>query len=247
MLKMVISITYFSGQPNSEIQARNDKTIPVYSIEEIELIREASRIGRLALDAGHWAAKVGVKTDYIDEVVHKVIIENDAYPSPLNYYNFPKSVCTSVNEVICHGIPDMRPLQDGDILNIDVSVYKGGVHSDLNETFLIGNVAESAKHLVKNAYIALKKSIESCKPGSMYRDIGNVISKHCNNESLSVVKSYCGHGVGRMFHCAPQVPHYAKNKAVGFMKPNHIFTIEPMINQGDWRDTMWKDNWTAVR
>jgi methionyl aminopeptidase len=124
-----------SGQPLSEYKVAGSKHIPVYTDEEIEGIKLACKIGRIALDAAHAAAKVGVTTDEIDEIVHKTIIENDAYPSPLNYHGFPKSYCSSINEVICHGIPDMRPLQDGDILNVDISVYKDGFHGDLNETF----------------------------------------------------------------------------------------------------------------
>jgi methionyl aminopeptidase len=189
---------------------------------------------------------VGVKADEIDVVVHETIVEEGAYPSPLNYYNFPKSVCTSVNEVICHGIPDMRPLENGDILNVDVSVYKDGYNGDLNETFLIGECDKESKHLVKNAYLSLYKAVEVCKPGTMYRDIGNQIANHVEPEGLSVVRTYCGHGIGTLFHCMPNVPHYRKNKAVGFMKPGHIFTIEPMINQGKWNDVTWNDNWTAV-
>lgn len=185
------------GKPLSEIATRHEKVIPVCTEEEIEGIRVACKIGRKALDAGHAAAKAGATGEDIDRVVHETIIDEDAYPSPLNYYNFPKSVCTSVNEIICHGIPDSRPLVDGDILNIDVSVFKNGYHGDLNETYHIGEVAESSAHLVKNAYISLMKAIEICKPGTMYRDVGKVIQNHCDSVGLSVVRSYCGHGIGK--------------------------------------------------
>lgn len=219
--------------------------IPVYTEEEIAGVREACRIGRIALDAAHKACKVGVTTDEIDRIVHETILEYDAYPSPLNYYGFPKSLCTSINEVICHGIPDLRELQDGDIVNCDVSVYKDGFHGDLNETYCVGNVAESSKKLVAAAHDSLMKAIEICKPGTMYRNVGKVISEHCEELGFSVVRTYCGHGIGRMFHCNPNVPHYKGNKANGFMKEGHIFTIEPMINAGKWKDTLWNDNWTA--
>lgn len=235
-----------TGQPLSEIKVQTSKVIPVYSDEEIEGVKVACKIGRLALDAAHAAAKIGVTTDEIDKVVHDVIIENGAYPSPLNYYGFPKSYCSSINEVICHGIPDIRPLQEGDILNWDISVYKDGYHGDLNETFMIGECAESSKELVTAAYDSLMKAIEICKPGTMYRQIGKVISDHVEELGMSVVRTYCGHGIGKLFHCNPNVPHYKGNKANGFMKVGHIFTIEPMINAGKWKDLLWNDNWTAV-
>lgn len=148
--------------------------------------------------------------------------------------------------MICHGIPDTRPLQEGDIINLDVSVYKDGVHGDLNETYCVGEVSESSRALVEATYDSLMKSIGICKPGNMYRECGNVISAHCEAKGFSVVRTYCGHGVGKLFHQAPSIPHYAKNKAFGFMKPGHIFTIEPMINQGDWKDITWNDNWTST-
>lgn len=119
---------------------------------------------------------MGVTTEEIDRIVHEFIVANDAYPSPLNYYNFPRSCCTSINEVICHGIPDTRPLQDGDIVNLDVTVYKHGFHADLNETYFVGTVSDSSRDLVKTTYESLMKSIEYCKPGAMYREVGNIIS-----------------------------------------------------------------------
>jgi methionyl aminopeptidase len=164
-------------------------------------MRVNCKIGREALDLAHKAVAPGVTTEEIDRIVHEYIIEQDAYPSPLNYYNFPRSLCTSLNEIICHGIPDTRPLQDGDIINCDVSVYKNGFHADLNETYLVGNnVAESSKLLVQNTYISLIKAIQYCKPKAMYREIGNIIAGHCEPLGFSVVRSYNGHGVGSLFH-----------------------------------------------
>jgi methionyl aminopeptidase len=151
-----------------------------------------------------------------------------------------------VNEVICHGIPDRRPLENGDILNIDISIYLNGYHSDLNETYLVGEVDQESKHLVSCAYNSLMKAIEICKPGALYKEIGNVVANHIESNGLSVVKTYCGHGVGKLFHTTPNIPHYKNNKAVGSMKAGHIFTIEPMINQGTWKDVTWMDDWTAV-
>ncbi len=140
--------------------------------------------------------KPGVTTEEIDKAVHEFIISQDAYPSPLNYYSFPRSCCTSVNEIICHGIPDTRPLQEGDIVNLDISVYKDGFHGDLNETYFVGTVAESSKMLVETTYQSLMKAIEYCKPNAMYREVGNIISNVVEPKGLSVVRSYTGHGIG---------------------------------------------------
>jgi methionyl aminopeptidase len=174
---------------------------------------------------------------------------DQSYPSPLNYVHFPKSVCTSINETICHGIPDQRPLEDGDIINIDVTLYHEGFHGDINETYYVGEKARSnpdAVRVVETARECLDKSIEIVKPGMLFRDPGNVIEKHAKSRNCSVVKSYCGHGINQLFHCAPNVPHYAKNKAVGTAKPGMCFTIEPMINIGTHRDRLWPDDWTST-
>jgi len=234
------------GYPVSEMKIKGNTYIRQLDEDEIEGLRVACKLGREVLDEAAKAIDVGVTTDEVDRIVHEASIDRDCYPSPLNYYQFPKSCCTSVNEVICHGIPDMRPLQNGDICNVDVTVYHRGFHGDLNETFLLGQVSDSAKKLVTNTWECLEKAIQEVKPGTKYRDVGNVIQKHAQTGGYSVVRSYCGHGIHRLFHCAPNVPHYAKNKAVGVMKPGHTFTIEPMISHGVWTDQTWPDNWTAV-
>ncbi|XP_011640741.1 methionine aminopeptidase 1, partial [Pogonomyrmex barbatus] len=235
-----------AGIPLSEQAVKGSGQIKILNDEEIEGMRIACKLGRQVLDEAARTCDVGVTTAEIDRVVHEACIERDCYPSPLNYYQFPASCCTSVNEVICHGIPDTRPLQDGDICNVDVTVYHNGFHGDLNETFLVGNVKPEVKKLVEVTYECLSKAIDIVKPGEKYREIGNVIQKHAQAHGFSVVRSYCGHGIHRLFHTAPNVPHYAKNKAVGVMKPGHCFTIEPMISQGTWKDETWPDNWTAV-
>lgn len=233
-----------SGIPVSEQQA--SKEIPVYTKEEIKGIRAACKVGREVLDIAGNSIKVGMTTDEIDDILHEACMVRDCYPSPLNYYNFPKSLCTSVNEIICHGIPDQRKLKDGDVLNLDVTIYKGGYHADLNETFLVGKVDEEGQVLVTTAFHCLKAAVEMVRPGTMYRDLGKRITEVASEQGFSVVKTYCGHGIGKLFHTMPNVPHYAKNKAVGIMKPGHIFTIEPMINVGTWRDETWPDNWSAT-
>ncbi|CAG9769464.1 unnamed protein product [Ceutorhynchus assimilis] len=234
------------GFPLSEQAVKGSGHIKVLDDEEIEGMKVACKLGREVLDEAARVCDVGVTTDEIDRIVHEACIERECYPSPLNYYEFPASCCTSVNEVICHGIPDSRPLEDGDICNVDVTVYHRGFHGDLNETFFVGNVNDKVKDLVKVTYDCLQKAIEIVKPGEKYREIGNVIQKHAQAHGYSVVKSYCGHGIHRLFHTAPNVPHYAKNRAIGVMKPGHCFTIEPMISVGTWKDEMWPDKWTAV-
>ncbi|PKI70407.1 hypothetical protein CRG98_009182 [Punica granatum] len=209
-------------------------------------MRECCRIAREVLDVAARMIRPGVTTDEIDKAVHEATIAAGGYPSPLNYHFFPKSCCTSVNEVICHGIPDARKLEDGDIVNVDVTVYYNGVHGDLNETYFVGNVDETSKQLVQCTYECLEKAIAIVKPGVRFREIGEVINRHASMSGFSVVKSYCGHGIGELFHCAPNIPHYGRNKAVGVMKAGQTFTIEPMINAGVWRDRMWPDGWTAV-
>ncbi|EEA22006.1 hypothetical protein EYB26_007900 [Talaromyces marneffei] len=237
------------GIPRSEQKFVGRHNITILNKEEQEGMRKVCRLAREVLDIAAAEIKPGVTTDYIDEVVHKACLERDSYPSPLNYVHFPKSVCTSVNETICHGIPDQRPLQDGDIVNIDVTLYHGGFHGDLNETYYVGDKAKAspdAVRVVETARECLDQSIALVKPGMLFRDPGNVIEKHAKSRNCSVVKSYCGHGINQLFHCAPNIPHYAKNKTVGAAKPGMCFTIEPMINLGTHKDKTWPDDWTSV-
>jgi len=227
----------------------SNKSIRIYGPNELDCengLRHACAMGREVLDIAGRALKPGVTTDEIDRIVHDACIERGCYPSPLNYYNFPKSVCTSVNEVICHGIPDYREIKDGDIVNIDVTTFNGKYHGDLNETFLVGNVDDDGKKLVKTAFECLQKALKMVKPGTLYRDLGAVIHKTATASGCSVNRTYCGHGIGSLFHTAPNIPHYNKNKAKGIMKPGHVFTVEPMINLGVQADKTWHDNWTAV-
>ena len=197
------------GVSLTEAARANGFSIKVHSEKEIEKARVSCRLGREVLDLAGKMIRPGVTTDEIDRVVHEACVERKCYPSPLNYYGFPKSCCTSVNEIICHGIPDDTELKEGDIVNVDVSVFHDGFHADLNETFLVGEVDEEAKHLVQTTYECLEKAIQICKPGVPYREIGDVIQKHAAKNKLSVVRSYCGHGVGELFHADPSIPHYA--------------------------------------
>ncbi|TFK42611.1 peptidase M24, structural domain-containing protein [Crucibulum laeve] len=219
----------------------------ILSQEEQEKMRTVSRLGREILDIAASHVRPGVTTDELDEIVHNATIERNAYPSPLNYRGFPKSVCTSVNEVICHGIPDQRRLRDGDIINIDISLYYDGYHSDLNATYPVGNIDEDSKKLLKTTRECLDEAIKLCKPGALFRDLGKVIEPIARANGCAVVRTYTGHGINDLFHCSPNIPHYAKNKAIGTMKAGMVFTIEPMINLGhNWGDVHWPDNWTAT-
>lgn len=215
--------------------------------EEVACIREACRLGREALDLAHSMCKPGVTPDAIDEAVHNFLTERNAYPSPLNYFYFPKSCCVSINEVICHGIPDLRPLRDGDIVNVDITAYYKGFHGDLNETYVVGETVDAeGKRLIKAAHDALQLAISICKPGVPYKEIGEVIAPFVKAQGFSVVRTFTGHGCGKLFHTNPNVMHYANNRAKGIMRPGHVFTIEPMINEGTHRDVVWPDDWTAV-
>lgn len=238
-----------TGMPESEI--KNDRTakIKILNEKEIEIMRAVCKEGREILDAAAALVKPGVTTDEIDACVHEESIKRGGYPSPLNYFNFPKSVCTSINETICHGIPDKRPLQDGDIINIDVSFYKDGFHADLNETYYVGDKAKcnpDTVRLVETTRESLDACIAQVKPGMPFREFGNIIDKVARDNNVSVVRTYCGHGVNDLFHCQPEVPHYANNKAVGVCKSGICFTIEPMLNLGTWQDKSWPDRWTST-
>ena len=236
-----------NGLPVGE--QRNDRLnkIPVYTKDQIKKIRKGAMLGREILDIAAAAVRPGITTDEIDEIVHNETVKRNGYPSPLNYYNFPKSVCTSVNEVICHGIPDKTILKEGDIVNIDVSLFVDGFHADLNETYYVGeNISKEAINTVETSRECLKAAIKQCKPGNTFQELGDFIEKHAKENKCSVVRTYCGHGVGEFFHCSPNIPHYAKNRTAGVMKPGMVFTIEPMINEGTWRDLTWPDDWTSV-
>ncbi|KAI9807868.1 MAG: Methionine aminopeptidase 1 [Sarcosagium campestre] len=237
------------GYPKSERAFGGRSKITILDAKQQEAMRKVCRLAREVLDIAAAEVRPGVTTDHIDEIVHKACLERDSYPSPLNYNNFPKSVCTSLNEVICHGIPDQTELKDGDILNIDVTLYHGGFHGDLNETYYVGERARSDPDTVRvteTARECLDKAIALVKPGMPFQHPGRVIEAHAKSRNCSVVTTYCGHGVNQLFHCAPNIPHYAKNKATGTAKPGICFTIEPMINLGVHKDKTWPDNWTSV-
>ncbi|KAF6176157.1 hypothetical protein GIB67_023448 [Kingdonia uniflora] len=210
-----------------------------------ECMRASGRLAAQVLEYAGTLVKPGIKTDEIDEAVHQMIIDNGAYPSPLGYGGFPKSVCTSVNECICHGIPDSRALEDGDIMNIDVTVYLNGYHGDTSRTFFCGNVDENAKKLVQVTKECLDKAISICAPGVEFKQIGKTIHDHADNYRYGVVREFVGHGVGQVFHCDPVILHY-RNNGGGCMVLDQTFTIEPMVTMGSISPVMWDDDWTVV-
>ena len=218
----------------------------VRSPDEIAAMRRAGAAAAEILIRAGEAVAVGVTTDEIDRLVHELTVEMDGYPSPLNYKGFPKSVCTSVNEVICHGIPDSRPLADGDIMNIDVTIFLGGVHGDTSATFLIGDVDPNSVHLVTETRRSLELGIAAARPGGPVSLIGQAIESHAVSQGLGVVREFIGHGVGTEFHSNLQIPHYHDRRATTPLEIGTSFTIEPMLTLGAPESLMWDDGWTAV-
>ncbi len=215
--------------------------------EEIEKMFIAGKLASEVLEMITPFVKEGVTTQELDKICHDYIVnEQDAYPAPLNYHGFPKSICTSINHVVCHGIPADKKLKKGDILNIDVTVKKDGYHGDTSKMFMIGEVSVMASNLVEVTHECLWKGVELVKPGAHFGDIGAVIEKHAKKFGYSIVDEFCGHGIGKDFHEAPQVMHHGKAGTGPEIKEGMIFTIEPMINVGKRKVSVMKDGWTAV-
>jgi methionyl aminopeptidase len=214
--------------------------------ETLEKMRRAGRAAAEVLQVVGAAVRPGITTDELDAIAHAECIARGGYPSPLGYNGFPKSLCTSINEVICHGIPDSTALKDGDIINLDVTIYLDGVHGDTNATFLVGDVDEASRRLVEVTRECLDKGIAAVRPGAQVRDIGKAIQAHAEGQGYGVVRAFVGHGIGRAFHSEPQVYHYDNPSARQVLEPGMTFTIEPMITIGDWHHEMWNDGWTAV-
>lgn len=229
-----------AGHPNREAASH------VQSPDVIEKMRRTGKAAAQILRTVAEAAAPGVTTDALDALCHEECIRRGGYPSPLNYDGFPKSLCTSVNEVICHGIPDDRQLRDGDILNMDVTLFLEGVHGDTNMTIPIGTVDEESLRLIQVTREAMERGIEAVRPGRPISDIGRAIQVHAEGEGFGVVRSFVGHGIGEQFHTDLQVPHFFSEKASTVMEPGMTFTIEPMITVGSWQHRLWDDGWTAV-
>ena len=215
--------------------------------ETIEKIRKAGQIAAQALQAVGEAIRPGVTTDELDRIGHDFIISHDAYPSCLGYMGFPKSLCTSINEVICHGIPDDRSLEDGDIINVDITAYYDGVHGDTCAMFEVGTVDEESYLLIERTREAMMRGIKAVRPGREINVIGRVIESYAHRFNYGVVRDYTGHGVGEAFHSGLIVPHYDTAPAHSeVMEEGMVFTIEPMLNLGGVEWEQWDDQWTVV-
>jgi methionyl aminopeptidase len=218
-------------------------------VQPPEIIEKMRIAGRIAAQAMHAAAEIispAITTDDLDQVIHEFLIDNGAYPSTLGYRGFPKSCCTSVNEVICHGIPDARPLEDGDIVKIDVTAFIGGVHGDTCATFFCGEVDEQARLLTERTQEALVRAINAVKPGRQVNVLGRVIESYAKRFGYGVVRDYTGHGVHTTFHSGLVIPHYDEPAYDTVMRPGMTFTIEPMITLGSGEWYMWDDGWTVL-
>ena len=222
-------------------------SVIIKSSEEIEKMRVAGRLAAEVLEMIGDHVKPGITTGELDRICHDFIVEEqDAIPAPLNYRGFPKSICTSVNHCVCHGIPGDKTLKKGDIVNIDVTVIKDGFHGDTSKMFFVGEPSPFAKRLVDVTQKAMWKGIELVRPGTTLGDIGNAIETYVHSEHFSVVHEYCGHGIGRGFHEDPQVLHYGKPGTGVALQAGMTFTIEPMVNAGKRQVKLLGDGWTVI-
>jgi methionyl aminopeptidase len=218
----------------------------VKDADTIERMRVAGRLAAQARDLVGSHVAPGVTTDELDRIGHEFLCDHGAYPSTLGYRGFPKSLCSSVNEVVCHGIPDSRPIEDGDIVNIDITAYLDGVHGDTNATFLAGDVDEESRLLVERTQEALARGIKAVKPGRRINVIGRVIEAYAARFGYGVVREFTGHGIGTAFHSGLIVPHYDDPAYDDVIEVGMTFTIEPMLNLGTHEWEMWDDGWTVV-
>ena len=222
-------------------------TITIKTPEEIEKMRVAGRLAAQVLGMIEPHVKAGATTESLDRLCHEYIVDElDAVPAPLNYRGFPKSICTSVNHVVCHGIPGAKRLKNGDIINIDITVIKHGFHGDTSRMFMVGKPTILAERLCRVARECMLRGIDCVRPGARLGDIGHVIQSHAESHNFSVVREYCGHGIGREFHEDPQVLHYGQAGTGVELEPGMTFTIEPMINAGRKETRLLSDNWTTA-
>lgn len=214
--------------------------------EQIEKIRASGKIASQAIALAGTAAKPGVRTDELDRLVHEFVLDHGAYPSTLGYRNYPKSCCTSVNEVICHGIPDDTVLEEGDIVNVDVTAYLDGYHGDSNQTFEVGAVSPEVHDLVERTRESLNRGLLAVKPGREVNVIGRAIESYAKRFNYGVIRDFTGHGIGEAFHSGLIIPHYDTDNYRDVMEVGMVFTIEPMLTLGTHHWEMWKDGWTVT-
>lgn len=225
----------------------DEREITLHGPEEFAAMRKAGQLAAEVLDMITPHVVPGVSTEHLNTICHDFIISYDAVPAPLNYRGFPKSICTSVNHVVCHGIPGEQVLKDGDIVNIDVTVIVDGWHGDTSRMYWAGEPAIKAKRLTQVTYESMMKGIELVKPGVKLGDIGYAIQKHAEAHRYGVVRDYCGHGIGRVFHTAPNILHYGRQGTGLTLEEGMFFTIEPMLNAGNHRTILSKhDGWTVT-
>ncbi|MBQ4874680.1 MAG: type I methionyl aminopeptidase [Rickettsiaceae bacterium H1] len=223
------------------------KNIKIHSLEDFLGMRKAGKLAAEALDFIEPYVKPGISTNELNDLCHDFIIKAGAIPAPLNYKGYPKSICTSKNNVVCHGIPNDKPLVSSDILNIDVTVILDGWHGDTSKMFFVGKPSIKAERLCRATYEALMLAIEEVKPGKMINDIGKAVQKHIDGYGYSIVRDYCGHGLGKVFHTLPNVVHYATDEGDLILEEGMFFTIEPMINAGKHHTILnKKDGWTVT-
>ena len=220
--------------------------IHIHDDQDFLGMRKAGKLAAETLDFITPYVQPGITTEELDRLCHSFILDNNAIPAPLNYKGFPKSICTSINHVVCHGIPGGRTLDEGDIVNIDVTVILDGWYGDTSRMFGVGKVAVKAARLMDVTYECLMKGIEVVKPGSTLGDIGHAIQEYAENQRFSVVRDFCGHGLGRVFHSAPSILHYGTAGMGAVLQKGMFFTIEPMINAGKYAVKILPDGWTAV-
>jgi methionyl aminopeptidase len=229
-----------------EVTGRKPGYIKLHGPEDFAGMRRAGRLAAKALDLLTEYVRPGIATETLDAAIFDFAMAHGAYPAPLDYRGYRKSICTSINHVVCHGIPDPKPLRDGDILNIDVTLIVDGWHGDSSRMFLVGEVPRRAKRLVEVTYEALMRGIAAVRPGAVTGDIGAAIQEYAESERCSVVRDFCGHGLGRLFHDEPNILHYGRRGEGILLKPGMFFTIEPMINLGRPHVKILSDGWTAV-
>jgi len=240
---VVMSFDYID---QTDAPLRNTGAIKLHGEDGFVGMRRVGHLAAETLDFIEPHIQPGVTTAHLDDLCHAFILDHGAIPAPLYYRGFPKAVCTSVNHIVCHGIPGDKVLRDGDLLNVDVTTILDGWHGDTNRTFFVGEVGVRARRLVQVTYDAMMKGIEMVRPGATLGDVGHAIQSHAEAERCSVVRDFCGHGLGRLFHDAPNVLHYGSPNGGIQLREGMFFTVEPMVNLGRWQVKLLKDGWTAV-
>jgi methionyl aminopeptidase len=246
MSQQQVALRQMDAKPSEHRPDSDGRSIKIHDAQGFEGMRRAGRLAAEALDFLTPHVVPGIATGELDKLCHDFIVARGATPAPLGYRGYPKSICTSINHVVCHGIPSDRRLENGDILNIDVTTILDGWHGDTSRMFYVGEVGVKARRLCEVTYEAMMRGIATVKPGSTTGDIGHAIQTHAESHRYSVVRDFCGHGLGRIFHDAPNIVHAGKPGTGPILRPGMFFTVEPMINAGRFEVKILGDGWTAV-